>query len=75
MAASQPSPAPLNYTSADIVAETDSEITLRIGDYRGIQLTQTYNKERGWGDGEPASIVITDQNRQLVIYVQPLYLP
>lgn len=69
------SPKPLNYTSADIVSETDTEITLHIGTYRGFQLTQTYNKERGWGDGDPASIVITDQNRHLMIFVQPLYLP
>ena len=75
MVALQPSLEPLNYTSADIVSETDTEITLHIGTYRGFRLTQTYSKVRGWGDEDPAPIVITDQNRHLMIFVQPLYLP
>lgn len=65
----------LDYTAAAIHAESDSEISLCIGSYGAIQIVQTYNKQPFTREDTPFLIYITDQQRSLTVYVQPLYLP
>lgn len=75
MVALHPSHERLEYTAADIRAESASEISLCIGSHDAIQIVQTYNKQAFTREDTPFLICITDQQRSLTVYVQPLYLP
>ena len=66
---------PSRFYSDQIYAETEAEISLILGQRGDIKIVQTYNKERNWYDDQPMSIYIVDENRRLVVFVQPLYLP